>query len=157
MAWMILFLTTILYIDLNRILALSMSYPHHSYACCSALLESMSSSSTPWLIEQGREQMGEIVDLAEWKAAKEEAEEIALKEELDRLQEEVRELIADIDREGPHTGPMVYPDRDELLPQLTHIDSVIDGYWDAWLGLKEVVEGESETFGEFMESQDPDV
>ena len=102
--------------------------------------------------------MGEIVDLAEWKAAKAEAEEIALKEELDRLQEEVRELIADMDRAGPHTGPMIYPDRDELLPQLTHIDSVIDGYWDAWLGLKEVVERESMTFGEFVESQeDPDV
>ncbi len=78
--------------------------------------------------------MGELINFQEWKAEREEAEELALKEELDRLQVQVRDLIDDM---GHHTGPYIYPpELTCLVPQLTHIDHLLDGYYDAWLGLK---------------------
>ena len=81
--------------------------------------------------------MGELVNLTEWKEKKQEEEDLALKEELDRLQAEVKELIADMDRMGPHTGPIEYPAEDDLVPSLYRVDRALDGYWDAWPALKD--------------------
>jgi|TARA_R110001599_G_scaffold116416_1_gene284064 hypothetical protein len=95
--------------------------------------------------------MGELVNLTEWKEKKQEEEDLALKEELDRLQAEVKELIADMDRMGPHTGPIEYPAEDDLVPNLYRVDRALDGYWDAWLGLKDKdnVEGDRNYYSDW--------
>ena len=81
--------------------------------------------------------MGELVDLAEWKRKQEEKEDKALKDDIEQLRLELASMIDEMESDA---GPYLYPqEMIDVLPQLQHIDSILDGYYDTWIGLGEAI------------------
>ena len=98
--------------------------------------------------------MGELIDFIEWKKKREEKEDNELKDDIEQLRLELSDMIKEMESEA---GPYVYPsEMIELLPQLVHIDGLLDGYYDAWKDVESVTSG-SHTVSSGIKNPDTDV
>tara|TARA_B100000686_G_scaffold299946_1_gene334122 strand:- start:4604 stop:4855 length:252 start_codon:yes stop_codon:yes gene_type:complete len=69
--------------------------------------------------------MGELINLQEWKAKKDEEERKQLADDIDRMHADLKEMIGDMEEHGEAMWPTLFLD---TLPQLVKIDKALSGY-----------------------------
>lgn len=75
--------------------------------------------------------MGELINFAEWKKAKEEKERIEIEEDILRLQKEVHDMISEMkEPDAPMYWQQEWLDQ---LPDLVRLDALLCGYNDTFL------------------------
>ena len=80
------------------------------------------------MTHQTGDTMGELVDLAEYRARKDQEEEEQLRLDIERLKRELKAL--QLEAMDPVLGPILWPDdfKDRWLPQIDTMIQHLDGY-----------------------------